>query len=59
MLGVKLIKRKSYLWILVIAAIIIVFLFHKSKIDELKCSIDELKEQVNALKAKLDKLSQG
>ena len=58
MSGMKSIKGRSYLGILLIAALIILFLFRKSKLDSLKYSIDRLTEEVNTLKAKLDKLSQ-
>lgn len=51
-------KEKSYLGILLIVALIILFLFRKSKLNGLKSRIDQLTEQVNTLKAKRDKLSQ-
>ena len=57
MTDVKSNKGKSYLGILLISALIILFLFRKSKQDGLKLRIDRLTEQVNTLKAKLDKLS--
>lgn len=58
MTGMKSNKEKSYLGILLIAALIILFLFRKSKPNNLKSRINHLTEQVNTLKAKLDKLSQ-
>jgi polyhydroxyalkanoate synthesis regulator phasin len=50
-------KGKSYLGILLVSALIILFLFRKSKGDGFKSRIDRLTEQVNILKAKLNRLS--